>query len=44
MTAAGVVAMAAGSMAGVTARLLVTSPAAVGMAFYDAFTHLVEYL
>lgn len=44
MTAAGMLAMAACSMAAVTAWLLVTSPASVGIAFYDAFAHLVRYL
>lgn len=44
MTAAGMLAMAACSTAAVTAWLMVTAPASVGMAFYDAFAHLVRYL
>ena len=44
MTAAGMVAMAACSMAAITAWLLVTSPASVGLAFYDAFADLTRHL
>jgi hypothetical protein len=43
-TAGWVVAMAACSMAAVTAWLLVTSPTTVAMAFYDALAHLVRRL
>ena len=43
-TAAWVVAVAACSVAGVTAWLLVTTPTTVAMAFYEAFSHLVRYL
>ena len=43
-TAGWVVAMAACSVASVTAWLLVTSPTTVAMAFYDAFAVLVRYL
>ena len=44
MTAAGMLAMAACSSAAAIAWLLVTTPATIGMAFYDAFAHLVRYL
>ena len=43
-TAGWVVAVAASSIAGVTAWLMVTSPTTVAMAFYDAFAHLVRHL
>ncbi len=44
MTAAAVVAMAACSVATVTAWLLVTAPATVAFQFYEAFAHLVQFL
>ena len=43
-TAAWVVAVAACSVAGLTAWLMVTSPTTVALTFYQAFTHLAHYL
>ncbi len=44
MTAAGVVAVAACWLATLTVWLMVTSPAKLAFAFYDAFAHLVRHL
>ena len=43
-TAAWVVAVAACSVAGLTAWLMVTSPTTVALTFYQAFAHLTQYL
>jgi hypothetical protein len=43
-TAAWVVAVAACSVAGITAWMLVTAPTDVAMAFYEAFAHLARHL
>jgi hypothetical protein len=43
-TAAVVVTVAAGSVAGLTAWLLVTTPATTALQFYQAFSRLAHYL